>query len=109
MIRALLLCVSLTLCIPSQAAEQLLERNLSDVIAHIEAMLTNESLQISEFAETNRFAIFYVLRPGKSTLTITAHQLPEQMLRTTLSVTSDSPRDEMLEKQFLDKLLAVEK
>ena len=99
-----LLC-SFLLLSHAQAAEQTVNAAFSDLVQNVEQTIESTDLVISEFAQTERFAIFYIDRPEEGAVTVTLYTLPQQSGRVTLTVHSDSPQDTLFDRRLLQSFI----
>jgi len=102
---ALLLCLILA-CGSVEAAERTVNATFTDLVQNVERALESTDLILTEFAQTERFAIFYIDRPEAGAVTVTLYTLPQQNGRATLTVHSDSPQDPLFDRRLLQSLLS---
>ncbi len=89
---------------PALAAEQRVKTSQEQALAHIEATLSMQGLQVIEQASTDRFALFYAQHEDGTHVTVTLRQLPEQNDSIDLTVATDSPTNPALERRLLQAL-----
>ena len=89
-----------------EAAERTVNATFTDLVQNVERALESTDLILNEFAQTERFAIFYIDRPESGAVTVTVYTLPQQNGRTTLTVHSDSPQDSLFDRRLLQSFLS---
>ena len=106
----LLLCAMATTTVTTStaaAAEQSAPGALTDVLDHVTLTLEQAGFTVQDKAVTNRFALVYAKPADGSFVTVAIRELPSELARAHIVLTTDTPKDTYLEQTLLRKVIEV--
>ncbi len=95
---------ALSLAVPAQAADELMNASQERLLDAVEETLLGREISVLERAQTDRFALIYAAENNGSHITISVRQLPADPDRARISITSDSPANPNLDRALLNAL-----